>query len=255
MKRSHISWRRASKLMALVFAGIITGSVATFYMLLGFNPPDISATRHISDVATHNVQSVALAEIPKHVLQSFLAIEDQRFYQHGGVDFRSVGRAALACVNGQHQGASTLTMQVARNVVLEDHSRTMRRKLRELFVALQLEHNYTKDQILESYLNEIYFGARAYGIQQASRAYFSKDTKDLSVDEGAMLAGLVKAPSQLSPFKSIENARERRNVVLSKMAELGYITDAQLKQLRDKPLVLTPGLRKSESAGLNGYQV
>ena len=150
-----------------------------------------------------------IAEIPKVMKDAVLAIEDARFYSHGGVDYRGLLRAALANLGrAKSQGASTITMQVARNVYLSSE-KTFTRKLYEVLLTFKLEHLLTKDQILEIYMNQIFLGNRAYGFAAASEAYFGKPMKDLTIAEAAMLAGLPKAPSALQPDQSTRTGRGR----------------------------------------------
>ncbi len=165
-----------------------------------------------------------LDRISPHLIHALVAIEDSRFYQHHGVDWIGVGRAAYANFRyGEvDQGASTLTMQLARARFLTQ-DRTFRRKLREVLLAQQIEKRFPKSRILELYLNNVYFGAGAYGIGAASSLYFNKRAKDLDVAEAAMLAGLLQAPSSLSPLVNPERAIKRQKLVLSRMQAMGYI--------------------------------
>lgn len=243
-------------MIGILGAGITLGAIISYInslppieVLDHYNPPEISrvydrtGNRQIGEFFTDRRELVRIQDIPDHVKDAFLAIEDERFYRHFGVDLKGVLRAMRTNVQagGKSQGASTITMQVARNVVLEDLKKNWKRKFKEIFIALQIERNYSKDQILEFYLNHIFFGARAYGVQEASKAYFNKDVKDLTVEEAALLAGLPKAPSQLSPFNNKEKARERRNLVLFNMRKNGFIkTDAELKRLEAMPIEVSP---------------
>src|SRR5262245_12025863 len=152
-------------------------------------------------------------------------IEDERFYQHSGLDFRGLARALWQNLRGgdlTQQGGSTITQQLARNVYLSQQ-KTLSRKLKETMLAVQIERNLSKRQILEMYMNQVYFGSRAYGIQSAAKVYFGKDVGKLSLAECALLAGLPQRPSRLSPYRNVDAAVRRRNLVLDKMAELGFI--------------------------------
>jgi penicillin-binding protein 1A len=166
-----------------------------------------------------------LDALPEYVPQAFLAIEDRRFYEHEGVDRLAVMRAMLANVRAGEtvQGGSTLTQQLARNLFLNP-SQTINRKLREMVLASRIERRLTKDEILELYLNRVYLGDQAYGIDAAARRYFGKPASDLTLGETAMLAGLPKAPSDLSPSRNIEGATERQHIVLEAMVAAGFIT-------------------------------
>jgi penicillin-binding protein 1A len=174
--------------------------------------------------------NIALKELPAHLPKAFLAIEDRRFYSHFGVDPVGIFRAATANLmhRGVSQGGSTLTQQLAKNIFLTQE-RTMMRKLQEVELALWLEHNYSKNEIIELYLNRVYFGSGAYGVEAAAQKYFGKSARNVSLAEAAMLAGLVKSPSRLAPNRNPEGAERRANTVLSAMADAGFITEAQAK--------------------------
>jgi penicillin-binding protein 1A len=168
-----------------------------------------------------------IREIPKVMTEAVLAIEDSRFYEHGGVDYKGILRAALANLGRiKSQGASTITMQVARNVYLSSE-KTYTRKIYEILLTFKLEHMLTKDQILEIYMNQIFLGNRAYGFAAASEAYFDKPLKDISIAEAAMLAGLPKAPSAYNPISNPKRARSRQLHVIDRMLENGFITAEQ----------------------------
>ena len=177
-----------------------------------------------------------IADIPKVMTHAVLAIEDARFYQHGGVDYLGVIRAGLANVGrAKSQGASTITMQVARNVYLSSE-KTFTRKIYEILLTFKLEHFFTKDQILEIYMNQIFLGNRAYGFAAASEAYFGKPLKDITIAEAAMLAGLPKAPSKYNPISNPQRARIRQRHIIDRMVENGFITEAQAETARNEPL-------------------
>ncbi|MBK7005525.1 MAG: PBP1A family penicillin-binding protein [Burkholderiales bacterium] len=185
---------------------------------------------------------VAIKDIPLIQKQALLAIEDSRFYSHGGVDFRGVARAVLADLKGGlRQGASTITMQVARDFYLTKE-KLFSRKLTEVMLAYKMERTLTKDQILELYMNQVYLGQRAYGFSSAARIYFGKSLKDLTIAQAAMLAGLPQAPSRINPIANPKRATVRQHLVLKRMRDLGYITPAQYQQaLREKLHVLEEG--------------
>ncbi|HTT48684.1 MAG TPA: penicillin-binding protein 1A [Pseudolabrys sp.] len=171
-----------------------------------------------------------LKELPSYVPQAFIAIEDRRFYEHYGVDPYGIARAALANIlhRGVAQGASTITQQLAKNLFLTQE-RTVHRKLQEMLLALWLERKFSKTQILELYLNRVYFGSGAYGIEQAAQRYFGKPAKQLSLPEAALLAGLVKSPSRLAPTRNFDGAEQRAQIVLAAMTDLHFITPASEK--------------------------
>jgi penicillin-binding protein 1A len=186
---------------------------------------------------------VKIRDVPEVMRQAILAAEDERFYQHGGVDYLSVLRAALTNVtSGTQQGAGTITMQVARNFFLT-RERTLTRKLREVLLAYKIEANLSKDEILELYINQIFLGQRAYGFAAASQIYFGKPLAQIDVADAAMLAGLPKAPSAYNPIANPKRARGRQLYVLRRMHELHFISDAQWQQATAAPLVVHPSLR------------
>ncbi|MBW7460220.1 penicillin-binding protein, partial [Paenibacillus sepulcri] len=175
--------------------------------------------------AEENRQSVPLKSISPYLIESTLAIEDQRFYDHLGFDIRGMARAAV--VNIEHlkakQGASTLTQQLARNLYLS-HERTWSRKLKEAMYTVQLEMTYSKDEILSLYLNQIYYGHGAYGAEAAAQLYYGKHASALSLAESAMLAGIPKGPKYYSPYSDMKNAKDRQKTILGTMVDQGIIT-------------------------------
>ncbi|MFQ6371960.1 penicillin-binding protein 1A [Shewanella sp. YIC-542] len=181
-----------------------------------------------------------LDEVPKPLLQAFIATEDARFYEHKGVDPIGVMRAALVMLTtGQkRQGASTITMQVARNFFLTRDKKFIR-KVKEIFIALHIEQLLTKDEILELYVNRIYLGQRAYGVGAAAQVYYGKDVNELTLAQMAVIAGLPKAPSTMNPISSPERALTRRNVVLKRMLEVGYINQQEYTLAADAPITAT----------------
>jgi len=179
---------------------------------------------------------VHFKDIPDVMKKAVLSIEDDRFYEHGGVDYWGILRAALHnATGGARQGASTITQQVARNFFLSSEQ-TLKRKAYEALLAWKIEKNLTKDQILEVYMNQIYLGQRAFGFSSAAQIYFGKDLKDITVAEAAMLAGLPKAPSSYNPVVNPKRARQRQQYILQRMHDLRYITDAQYAQAKDEEL-------------------
>jgi penicillin-binding protein 1A len=187
-----------------------------------------------------------IAQIPLRMRQALLAIEDARFYQHGAVDFTGLLRATLAnAVSGQHgQGASTITMQVARGFFLT-REKTVQRKLMEILLAYKLEQQYSKDKLLELYMNQIYLGERSYGFAAASNIYFDKPLEQLSTAEAAMLAGLPKAPSAYNPVANPQRAQLRQQYILQRMLALGDITQEEFRQAMAEKLVLNASRNSS----------
>lgn len=188
-----------------------------------------------------NRAKVDYEKIPEHVRNAFIAAEDERFWIHDGVDLVAIGRAALANVKAgtTRQGASTITMQLAKLLYAEPTgARTIEQKIFEARVARDLESRFTKEQILENYLNRAYFGNRAYGIRAAAESFFGKYVKDLTIAEGALVAGLVKAPTTYNPFKRLSKAKVRRRYVLRRMLALDMITQRQFDHAKTEPIVL-----------------
>ena len=180
---------------------------------------------------------VAIGEVPDALKNAIISAEDERFYEHAGIDYIGVLRAAYMNLisGGRRQGASTITMQVARNFFLSSE-KTLTRKLYEALLAFKIEHSLSKEQILELYVNQIYLGQRAYGFGAASQIYFGKALDKLSLAETAMLAGLPKAPSLYNPIANPQRAKQRQHYVLRRMAELGHITAAQYEEATQAPI-------------------
>ncbi len=187
----------------------------------------------VRDMHQRKIDYREMEEMPPHLINAFIAIEDSRFYHHRGVDIKGVLRALwVNLTTGEVvQGGSTITQQLARNLFL-DHSRTVERKLAEASVAFQLERRFGKDEILEMYLNQIYFGDGNYGIGRAAEAYFETGVSELTLGEAALLAGLVQSPTAYAPVECRELAVKRQEVVLNRMAELNYVTAAKAREAR-----------------------
>ncbi len=233
--RKLVLWLQAA--VCLAFAVGIGGIVGVFISVsrdlpkvTGYSPPE--ATKIMSSdgvvLATFGEQNrefVSLKQIPDNLEKATVAIEDRRFFEHSGVDFRGVARAIFVNIAGGHmaQGGSTITQQLARNVYLTP-KKALSRKAREAVLAVMIERNYTKQRILELYLNQVYYGSSAFGVQAASKIYFGKDVKDLTLAECAMLAGLPQRPTYNSPHESLKDAVDRRDVVLNTMESLQMIT-------------------------------
>ncbi|MDP2156876.1 MAG: transglycosylase domain-containing protein, partial [Nitrospirota bacterium] len=187
-------------------------------------------------------------EIPSHVKKAIIAIEDIRFYGHPGVDLIGIARALLHDIRagGMRQGGSTITQQLAKMLFLKPE-KSIKRKIREAALSMQIEKRYTKDEILGLYLNQAYFGTRSYGIEAASQTYFGKTVKDLTVAEAALLASLPKAPSQYSPFRNPDKAKERRSVTLQQMLQHKFITRERYEEAMAEPMPTAPYYRKYEA--------
>jgi penicillin-binding protein 1A len=194
--------------------------------------------------------AIPLREMPPHLPNAFIAIEDRRFYSHHGVDPIGLIRAVLANVlhRGIAQGGSTLTQQLAKNLFLTPE-RHMMRKLQEVVLALWLEHNYTKGEILELYLNRVYFGSGAYGVEAAAQRYFGKSARHVTLAEAALLAGLVKSPSRLAPNKNFDAAERRGQVVLAAMSDAGLVKE----EAAQAAMTLAPAIVKPSAGGSSNY--
>jgi penicillin-binding protein 1A len=190
--------------------------------------------------AEENRKVVPLEDIPVHVRDAVIAIEDERYYRHNGVDVRAVLRALRANTQAGsvEEGGSTITQQYVKKVLLQDDSQTLSRKIEEASMALQLERRYSKDRILELYLNAIYFGNGAYGIEAAARQYFGKPVTDLTLAEGALLAGLIQRPGATDPYDAPAEALARRNLVLERMRSNRFATDAAVDAALAEPVAL-----------------
>src|SRR5262245_11034587 len=198
----------------------------------------------VAEYARERRLYLPIQAIPKLVLNAFIAAEDKNFYDHGGLDFQGIARAGLLYVQNigssrRPQGASTITQQVAKHFLLTNEV-SLDRKVKEALLALKIERTYSKEKILELYLNEIYLGIGAYGVAAASLLYFDKSVHELTVAEAAYLAALPKAPNNYNPFRQRERAIERRNYVIDRMLEDKYITAQEAEKARKDPLSVTP---------------
>ncbi|MBO1512776.1 transglycosylase domain-containing protein [Metabacillus bambusae] len=236
-------------LLLLVFFSTIILSVVMYAKWQG--PPSLTVPQstiiYASDGSKigelHNGQKrywVKLDDISENVLQATIAIEDRSFYNHNGFDFKRIAGAALADLKAMAkvQGASTITQQYARNLFLE-HEKTWQRKAMEAFYTIRLEQNYSKDEILEGYLNTIYYGHGVYGIEAAAKYYFGKNSSELSLGEAAMLAGIPKGPNLYSPYVNQEKSKGRQAIILKTMEKEGYITEKQLASALSESLIFT----------------
>lgn len=191
----------------------------------------------IAEYGEKRRQPVAIDEVPQQLLNAFIATEDKRFYEHSGVDFRGLMRAVVHLIKSGHkgQGGSTITMQVARNFFLS-RAKTYSRKLNEILLALKIERELTKAEILELYVNKVFLGYRAYGVAAAAEVYYGKELSELTLAESAMIAGLPKAPSAINPISNPKAAKARRSHVLQRMLDGGYITYEEWLQADAEPL-------------------
>jgi len=251
---SRFALRLLLGLLALIAGAAISGAlVAVFVIVLAY--PQLPALDALTDyrpkipLRIFSADNVLIGEfgeerrtlvhskdIPDIMKKAVLAIEDDRFFEHGGIDYTGILRAAIHNLGGgARQGASTITQQVARNFFLSSEQ-TLKRKVYEALLAWKIEKNLSKDQILEIYMNQIYLGQRAYGFSSAAQIYFGKKLQDISIAEAAMLAGLPKAPSAYNPVINPKRAKARQQYILLRMFQLGYITQAQYDQARNEQL-------------------
>lgn len=209
----------------------------------------------IAEFYMQNRRTITIDEVSDYVLKGTVDTEDIRFYQHNGVDPQGILRAIVVQLGGGSEGASTITQQLVRNTVLSDEQfdYTLKRKVREAYIAIQMEKMYTKDQILMMYLNTIYYGHGAYGIEAASITYFNKHASELTLAEAATLAGLPQSPSYYDPFLNPEAATERRNTVLDRMLSAGDITQEEHDAAQAETLVLNEGTSVLDEGGTYPY--
>lgn len=227
-------------LIALLISLLIISGCA--YEIDSMEVPEASVVfdikgRPIKGLAEENRISIEFEEIPESFKAAIIAVEDKNFYNHHGIDFTGILRALFLNLKAGKitAGGSTITQQTAKTLYLSNE-RTISRKIKELFYALELERRYSKDEILTRYCNSIYFGHGAYGLEVAARTFFNKNARDLSVEESALLAGLPNAPSLYDPYVNPQAAKQRQRVVLQRMWEEGYITEAELEDIADREL-------------------
>src|SRR5436305_297450 len=195
-------------------------------------------------IYVENRETVPYEQLPRDLVNAVVAVEDNKFYQHGGYDLSGIVRAALKNFTAGHvrQGASTITQQLARNsFALKE--RTFRRKLLEIFLSKRIEERFGKQKIMELYLNRIYFGGGLYGAEAASRGYFGKPARDMTLAEAATLAGLIKSPNRLSPWSDKDGSRDVRNIALARMRDLGFISRERSETAQAEEIVI--GSRQS----------
>ena len=213
-------------------------------------------TTLLAELYLENRDPIELGEMGDYVTKGTVATEDERYYEHNGVDLWGIARAAWVNITGTgHEGASTITQQFVRNTILADEMQesTLKRKVREAYIAIQLEQMYTKDEILQMYLNTINYGQGAYGIQAASELYFSKNAKDLTIAEAATLIGIPQAPTYNNPIDNPDNCLERRNLVLDRMLSNGVISQEEHDAAQAEPITLNVTMSDADD-GLYQYK-
>ncbi|WP_094606192.1 Biosynthetic peptidoglycan transglycosylase [Sporomusa silvacetica DSM 10669] len=253
-RRPKKNSRRFAIIATLVFLvmvmgaglGFLTASIHTMPSLKGDIRPAVSSQIFDANgkliTTIHSVENrlpATINKVPKNLQHAFIAAEDARFYQHSGIDPRGILRAIWSNMTdrGISEGGSTITQQLARNALLSQ-DQTIKRKIQEAFLSLQIERQYSKDEILEMYMNHIYFGQGAYGVQTAAQVYFGKNVEDLNLAECAMIAGIPKSPNYYSPTSNLKAAKERQGVVLEQMVKYGYIDSLSAAKARTTEIKL-----------------
>jgi penicillin-binding protein 1A len=249
-------WFRFLTFPLALIAGLLVAAVCLVGLVVALAYPNLPSLDTLTDyqpkvpLRVYTIEGVLIGEfgeerrvlvdikdVPSTLVNAIIAAEDERFYQHSGIDYHGVARAAYAnlVTGGRRQGASTITMQVARNFFLSSE-KTLTRKLYEVLLAIKIEHSLGKDQILGLYINQIYLGQRAYGFAAAAQAYFGKSVGELTLAEASMLAALPKAPSSYNPIANPQRAKQRQQYVLRRMKELGYVTDEEYDAALKAPI-------------------
>ena len=257
-KKPKKKWKKRLRraFAALVLLCIVLGAVALFYLSrevleydLEFRFKNRSAIydRHgelASYIYQENREYISLDAIPEDLINAVIAVEDKAFWTHYGINVKSIIRALIVDIKegAKVQGASTITQQLVKNMFLT-HDKTWTRKIKEAALAMLVETRYTKEELLEYYLNLIYLGPNVYGVEAASQYYFQKPVSELNLSECALLAGIIKSPGNYSPFLRLENAYKRRDLVLGVMADAGYITEEEKELALAQEISTTPGKR------------
>ncbi len=255
MQLKSLSDHKLTTLAAVLAGSIIFGSVAGAFFALTRDLPQIRSLEEYTPSAVTRVYSadnklvaelyaerrdpVSLDDMPDDLKNALITTEDRKFYSHGGVDIKGIARAIVKDIRAGEfvEGASTITQQLTKTLFLTN-KKTITRKIKEALLAFQLERRYTKDEILSFYLNQVYFGSGAYGVESAARLFFGKPVRDLNLPECALIAGMPKAPSRYSPLVNLELATRRRNIVLKQMLATGRITRSQYRTAADTPVIV-----------------
>lgn len=254
-EKSKFSFLKEIGVVKIIILAILLVALSLIFSINHFiNTRDISGLSNVypqptiiydmngevaSKISSSKIKGVTIDQIPEHVATAVVAIEDRRFYKHPGVDYIGIFRAMFKNLKARDivEGGSTITQQLTKNVFLT-HEQTFGRKWEEFFIAQKIERTFSKDEIIEMYLNTIYFGEGAWGIRNAAQTYYGKEVHELTLSEGATLAGLIKAPSRLSPVKNIEQSMERRNLVLAVMKDQGFISEQEFNEAISSEIVL-----------------
>lgn len=218
---------------------IIVIAVSSFIIYNGYNMyktaiTEISLDKKVSNIR-NDVNFVSINDVPKYYTDAIIAVEDHRFKEHGAIDIISIGRALVSNIQAKelNEGGSTITQQVAKNLYFITEKNFVYRKIAEVFLAFDLENNYSKDEILELYFNTIYFGEGYYGVKEAAKGYYEKEPKDLSLYEATLLAGVPNAPSVYAPTINPDLAKSRQGKVVRSMVEYGYLSQDEADKLKE----------------------
>lgn len=214
-------------------------NMSIHYILENGNSKYVMNNNLINQISARVPNYININDIPNNLKNAVVATEDRRFYKHGAFDFISIGRALIADIKegSFKEGGSTITQQLAKNLFLSN-DKTIKRKFKEIFFTMELERRYTKDQILEMYLNVIYYGSNVYGAENASERYFNKNLKKLSLSECSMLAGIPQAPNNYNPEKHKDKAKKRQKIVLNAMVKSGFINKKAQEKAWNESLVI-----------------
>ncbi len=270
-RKNKKEYTKIFAIILVVFVVMVTGAGLGFLTASLNTKPGLTndirppASSQIYDIngnlitTVHSVENrvpVTLSKVPKNLQNAFIAAEDARFYQHMGIDPRGILRAVWSNITdrGVSEGGSTITQQLAKNAYLSQE-RTLQRKIQEAFLALQIERQYTKNEILELYLNQIYFGQGAYGVQAAAHQYFGKNVEDLNLAECAMLAGIPKSPNYYSPLNNFKAATERQSIVIDQMVKYGYIDQETAAKAKNTKITLSSRSTNTKDGGFASYFV
>ena len=219
-------------ILIILIVGIVI--ILNGYKLYKTATNEISISNKISEIKSKDTY-VSINDVPKYYINAVIAVEDHRFKEHGAIDIISIGRAIISNFQAKelNEGGSTITQQVAQNLDFIPEDDVVSRKIAEIFVAMDLEKNYSKDDILEFYINTIYFGEGYYGIREASNGYYKKEPKDLNLYEATLLAGVPNAPSVYAPTINPDLAKSRQGKVIRSMVEYGYLSEEEANKLQE----------------------
>ena len=226
--------KRLFIILILIILIIGTVIVLNGYKLYKTATNEISISNKIAEIKSIDTY-VSIKNVPEYYINAVIAVEDHRFKEHGAIDIISIGRAIVSNIQAKefNEGGSTITQQVAKNLYFITEDDVVSRKIAEIFVAMDLEKNYSKDDILEFYINTIYFGEGYYGIREASNGYYKKEPKDLTLYEATLLAGVPNAPSVYAPTINPDLAKSRQGKVIRSMVEYGYLSEEEANKLQE----------------------